>query len=149
MQLADDALVLGVVGRSVRCRQLFGSIVALDAARGVHDFPNESDLNIAAVRIGICSENSRERNRTGEGVRGIAKRFGVDPSTVQRISRPFAVAAAPGREHRRNQTVHLGLMRPPTRAISKPCPRTDIRRPRRTIRAECNNPTNAQTIPGQ
>jgi hypothetical protein len=34
-----------------------------------------------------------ERERTGEGVRGIAKRFGVDPSTVQRISRPFAVAA--------------------------------------------------------
>ena len=35
-----------------------------------------------------------ERSRTGEGVRGIAKRFGVDPSTVQRIARPFAVAAA-------------------------------------------------------
>jgi hypothetical protein len=35
-----------------------------------------------------------DRKRTGEGVRGIAKRFGVDPSTVQRISRPFAVAAA-------------------------------------------------------
>jgi DNA invertase Pin-like site-specific DNA recombinase len=36
-----------------------------------------------------------ERKRTGEGVRGIAKRFGVDPSTVQRVSRcPFAVAAA-------------------------------------------------------
>jgi hypothetical protein len=35
-----------------------------------------------------------QRKRTGEGVRGIAKRFGVDPSTVQRISRPFAVAAA-------------------------------------------------------
>ena len=30
-----------------------------------------------------------ERKHTGEGVRGIAKRFGVDPSTVQRISRPF------------------------------------------------------------
>jgi DNA-binding MarR family transcriptional regulator len=27
-----------------------------------------------------------------EGVRKIAKRFGVDPSTVQRISRPFAIA---------------------------------------------------------
>ena len=26
---------------------------------------------------------------TGEGVRKIAKRFGVDPGTVQRISRPF------------------------------------------------------------
>jgi DNA invertase Pin-like site-specific DNA recombinase len=35
-----------------------------------------------------------DRKRTGEGVRGIAKRFGVDPSTAQRISRPFAVAAA-------------------------------------------------------
>lgn len=35
-----------------------------------------------------------ERKFTGEGVRGIAKRFGIDPSTVQRISRPFAVAAA-------------------------------------------------------
>jgi DNA invertase Pin-like site-specific DNA recombinase len=35
-----------------------------------------------------------ERKRTGEGVREIAKRFGVDPSTVQRISRPFAAAAA-------------------------------------------------------
>jgi DNA invertase Pin-like site-specific DNA recombinase len=35
-----------------------------------------------------------ERKRTGEGVRGIAKRFGVDPSTVQRISRPFGAAAA-------------------------------------------------------
>jgi phage shock protein PspC (stress-responsive transcriptional regulator) len=30
----------------------------------------------------------------GEGVRGIAKRFGVDPSTVQRISRPFDAVAA-------------------------------------------------------
>ena len=30
-----------------------------------------------------------ERKRTGEGVRKIAARFGVDPSTVQRISRPF------------------------------------------------------------
>jgi DNA invertase Pin-like site-specific DNA recombinase len=35
-----------------------------------------------------------ERKRTGEGVRGIAKRFDVDPSTVQRISRPFADVAA-------------------------------------------------------
>jgi DNA invertase Pin-like site-specific DNA recombinase len=35
-----------------------------------------------------------ERKRTGEGVRGIAKRFGVDPSTVQRIARPFVGAAA-------------------------------------------------------
>src|SRR5438477_5592320 len=29
-----------------------------------------------------------DRKRTGEGVRGIAKRFGVDASTVQRIARP-------------------------------------------------------------
>ena len=35
-----------------------------------------------------------ERKRTGEGVRGIAKRFGIDPVTVQRIARPFAGAAA-------------------------------------------------------
>src|SRR6516162_5990838 len=35
-----------------------------------------------------------ERKRTGEGVRDIAKRFGVDPSTVQRISRPFDGVAA-------------------------------------------------------
>src|SRR5262249_14593844 len=35
-----------------------------------------------------------ERKRTGEGVRGIAKRFGVDPSTVQRIGRPFVGVAA-------------------------------------------------------
>jgi len=35
----------------------------------------------------------RVPNRT-EGVRKIAARFGVDPSTVQRISRPFDVAAA-------------------------------------------------------
>jgi DNA invertase Pin-like site-specific DNA recombinase len=36
----------------------------------------------------------RAPNRT-EGVRKIAKRFGVDPGTVQRISRPFVGAAAP------------------------------------------------------
>jgi len=35
----------------------------------------------------------RAPNRT-EGVRKIAARFGVDPSTVQRISRPFDGAAA-------------------------------------------------------
>ncbi|MFY9840426.1 MAG: recombinase family protein [Xanthobacteraceae bacterium] len=39
-------------------------------------------------------EALNDRKRTGEGVRGIAKRFGIDPSTVQRISRPFAEAAA-------------------------------------------------------
>ena len=36
----------------------------------------------------------REPGRT-EGVRKIAVRFGVDPSTVQRISRPFGGAASP------------------------------------------------------
>jgi len=35
-----------------------------------------------------------DRKRTGEGVRGIAKRFGVDASTVQRIARPTAALAA-------------------------------------------------------
>ena len=35
----------------------------------------------------------RAPNRS-EGVRKIAARFGVDPSTVQRISRPFVGAAA-------------------------------------------------------
>ena len=35
-----------------------------------------------------------ERKRTGEGVRGIAKRFGVDPSTVLRVARPFVGVAA-------------------------------------------------------
>jgi len=59
---------------------------------------------LAAVRLGrprIAPELEKriqaalnERKRTGEGVRGIAKRFGVDPSTVQRISRPFVGAAA-------------------------------------------------------
>jgi hypothetical protein len=34
-----------------------------------------------------------ERQHTGKGVRKIAKRFGVDPGTVQRISRPFDAAA--------------------------------------------------------
>jgi hypothetical protein len=38
---------------------------------------------------------------------------------------------------------------PPTHVTNKPCPRTDIRRPRRTTRAEYNSPTNAQTIPVQ
>ena len=33
-----------------------------------------------------------------EGVRKIAARFGVDPSTVQRISRPFAGAGANAKE---------------------------------------------------
>jgi hypothetical protein len=36
----------------------------------------------------------KARATTGEGVRKIAARFGVDPSTVQRISRPFEGASA-------------------------------------------------------
>jgi DNA invertase Pin-like site-specific DNA recombinase len=51
-----------------------------------------------------------ERKRTGEGVRGIAKRFGVDPSTVQRIRRPFDAVAARGRERAndvRRTAVHV------------------------------------------
>jgi cyanophycinase-like exopeptidase len=46
--------------------------------------------------VGVWIQTAlKKRKRTGEGVRGIAKRFGVDPSTVQRISRPFADVAAP------------------------------------------------------
>ena len=36
----------------------------------------------------------KTRKDTGDSVRKIAARFGVDPSTVQRISRPFAESAA-------------------------------------------------------
>jgi DNA invertase Pin-like site-specific DNA recombinase len=36
----------------------------------------------------------KARKDTGDSVRKIAARFGVDPSTVQRISRPFAESAA-------------------------------------------------------
>ena len=36
----------------------------------------------------------KARKETGDSVRKIAARFGVDPSTVQRISRPFESAAA-------------------------------------------------------
>jgi len=36
----------------------------------------------------------KARKETGDSVRKIAARFGVDPGTVQRISRPFAHAAA-------------------------------------------------------
>ena len=41
-------------------------------------------------------EALKARGRTGEGVRKIAERFGVNPSTVQRISRPFDVAITDG-----------------------------------------------------
>jgi DNA-binding MarR family transcriptional regulator len=34
------------------------------------------------------------RKDTGDSVRKIAARFGIDPSTVQRISRPFDASAA-------------------------------------------------------
>jgi hypothetical protein len=44
----------------------------------------------------ICAALN-ERKQTGEGVRKIAKRFRVNPSTVQRISRPFDGAAARSR----------------------------------------------------
>ena len=36
----------------------------------------------------------KARKETGDSVRKIAARFGVDPSTVQRISRPFAEGVA-------------------------------------------------------
>src|SRR5215471_2691439 len=38
-------------------------------------------------------EALKARGRTGEGIIKIAERFGVNPSTVQRISRPFEAAA--------------------------------------------------------
>ena len=41
-------------------------------------------------------EALKARGRTGEGVRKIAERFGVNPSTVQRISRPFDVVTNDG-----------------------------------------------------
>ena len=41
-------------------------------------------------------EALKARGRTGEGVRKIAERFGVNPSTVQRISRPFDAPANDG-----------------------------------------------------
>jgi Resolvase, N terminal domain len=40
------------------------------------------------------------RKETGEGVRVIAKRFGLSPTTVQKISRPFAAAGAWGKNKR-------------------------------------------------
>jgi DNA-binding MarR family transcriptional regulator len=36
----------------------------------------------------------KARKDTGDSVRRIAARFGIDPSTVQRISRPFDASAA-------------------------------------------------------
>src|SRR5262252_7013154 len=53
-----------------------------------------SELHSLHIDLKRIQAALNERKRTGEGVRGIAKRFGVDPSTVQRISRPFVGAAA-------------------------------------------------------
>ena len=36
----------------------------------------------------------KARKDTGDSVRKIAARFGIDPSTVQRISRPFDASTA-------------------------------------------------------
>jgi hypothetical protein len=42
------------------------------------------------IEVEAQSSALNDRKRTGEGVRGIAKRFGVDPSTVQRgLAAPF------------------------------------------------------------
>jgi DNA invertase Pin-like site-specific DNA recombinase len=43
----------------------------------------------------------KARDHTGDSVRKIAARFGVDPGTVQRISRPFVGVAAVIRRRRR------------------------------------------------
>jgi hypothetical protein len=42
------------------------------------------------------------RNETGEGVRVIAKRFGLSPTTVQKIRRPFDAASTGGSLARRD-----------------------------------------------
>ena len=42
---------------------------------------------------GKASAALKARKDTGDSVRKIAARFGVDASTVQRISRPFDAAA--------------------------------------------------------
>jgi len=47
-----------------------------------------------------------------EGVRKIAERFGVNPSTVQRISRPFDVAAAYGRRRINDSRTSDSFCRP-------------------------------------
>jgi DNA invertase Pin-like site-specific DNA recombinase len=49
---------------------------------------------IAAALEKQIHDALKARATTGEGVRKIAARFGVDPSTVQRISRPFEGASA-------------------------------------------------------
>jgi DNA invertase Pin-like site-specific DNA recombinase len=49
---------------------------------------------IASEMEGRILAALKARKETGDSVRKIAARFGVDPSTVQRISRPFAESAA-------------------------------------------------------
>ena len=51
-----------------------------------------SEDNLIAALDGCLHAALKAPGRT-EGVRKIAKRFGVDPGTVQRISRPFDAAA--------------------------------------------------------
>jgi phosphopantothenoylcysteine synthetase/decarboxylase len=53
-------------------------------------------LAIAARKLHgrIEGQCARIAPATGDSVRKIAARFGIDPSTVQRIARPFADAAA-------------------------------------------------------
>src|SRR5262245_2362776 len=53
------------------------------------------------------------------GVRVIAKQFGVDPGTVQRISRPFAAASRRSAENfskevAQNRPPHLARQQPPS-----------------------------------
>lgn len=60
-------------------------------------------VNLLLDRLGVTSsflwtyklESSALSFKRTEGVRKIAARFGVDPGTVQRISRPFVDASAP------------------------------------------------------
>jgi hypothetical protein len=55
---------------------------------------SSADLRIALdLERGIAAA-LKARKETGNSVRKIAARFGVDPSTVQHISRPFAGVVA-------------------------------------------------------
>ena len=60
--------------------------------------------------VNLWPEIREALNKLGrtEGVRKIAARFGIDPSTVQRISRPFEGAGNNGREA---ATVNTGRTR--------------------------------------
>jgi DNA invertase Pin-like site-specific DNA recombinase len=53
----------------------------------------KAEDRIAADIEARISAALKARKDTGESVRKIAARFGVDASTVQRISRPFDAAA--------------------------------------------------------